>query len=160
MSSRLIESCSNNNYILKKIDNVPSKLKDNSINQSLTEIQIWNNASEEERELLAPLIHYFFDENDLPVLIFPRFKPLLSEEEMSYLPSELVLCKLYSILQDKGLCSADAYSFIQKVIRFCENQGINEDDILNNLNNLGWNKDYGVRIIDYGLDDEMIERMI
>ena len=54
--------------------------------------------------------------------------------------------------------TGEAGDFIEKVLQFCEDYDMNENDTLLNLNNLGWNPVFGARIIDYGLSNEMIEK--
>ena len=61
-------------------------------------------------------------------------------------------------LSQKGMTDNEIGDFIEKVLQFCEDYDMNENDTLLNLNNLGWNPVFGARIIDYGLSNEMIEK--
>ena len=129
-----------------------------SLYQSFAEVELWNGSSWEERGILAPLVDFFYDINNRPVLVYPRFEPLASEEDIFRFEEEEVVNELGLRLAKKGMTDEEIGIFIAKVIQFCEDYDMNQDDTLLNLNNLGWNSTFGVRIIDYGLSNEMIEK--
>ena len=106
--------------------------------QSFFEKEIWDNSSWGEKQVLAPLVDFFYDDNNCPVLVFPRFKPLATEQEA------------FSIEDD------DIGNFIENIIQVCEEYDLNEEDILYNLSNLGWNATFGARIVDFGLNNEIM----
>ena len=51
-------------------------------------------------------------------------------------------------------------SFLNNIINFCYKYDLNEDDILLNFSNLGWNKVFGVRIVDFGLTNEVNKKFL
>lgn len=129
-----------------------------SLYQTLAEKELWDDCSWEERGILAPVVHFFYDLNNRPVLVYPRFEPLATEEEIFRFEEEEIGMELNYRLSQKGMTDNEIGDFIEKVFLFCENYDMNENDTLLNLNNLGWNPVFGARVIDYGLSNEMIEK--
>lgn len=129
-----------------------------SIYQTLAEKEIWDGCSWEERGILAPVVHFFYDLNNRPVLVFPRFEPLATEEETFRFEEEDVINELSWRLAQKGMTDDEIGNFIESILSFCDYYDMNEGDTLLNLNNLGWNPVFGARIIDYGLSNEMIDK--
>ena len=129
-----------------------------SLYQSFAEVELWNDSSWEERGILAPVVHFFYDINNRPVLVYPRFEPLATEEEIFRFEEEEVATELNYRLSQKGMTDDEIGIFIEKVLQFCDDYDMNENDTLLNLNNLGWNPIFGARIIDYGLSNEMIDK--
>lgn len=129
-----------------------------SLYQTLAEKELWDDCSWEERGILAPIVHFFYDLNNRPVLVYPRFEPLATEEETFRFEEEEVGMELNYRLSQKGMTDSEIGDFIEKVLQFCEDYDLNENDTLLNLNNLGWNPVFGARVIDYGLSNEMIEK--
>ena len=129
-----------------------------SIYQTLAEKEIWDGCSWEERGILAPVVHFFYDLNNRPVLVFPRFEPLATEEETFRFEEEDVINELSWRLAQKGMTDDEIGNFIESILSFCDYYDMNEEDTLLNLNNLGWNPVFGARIIDYGLSNEMIDK--
>lgn len=129
-----------------------------SLYQSFAEVELWNDCSWEERGILAPVVHFFYDINNRPVLVYPRFEPLATEEEIFRFEEEEVATELNYRLSQRGMTDDEIGIFIEKVLQFCDDYDMNENDTLLNLNNLGWNPIFGARIIDYGLSNEMIDK--
>ena len=129
-----------------------------SLYQSFAEVELWNDCSWRERGILAPIVHFFYDINNRPVLVYPRFEPLASEDETFRFEEEEVVMELNYRLSQKGMTDEEIGDFIEKILRFCDEYDMNESDTLLNLNNLGWNPVFGARVIDYGLSNEMIEK--
>lgn len=129
-----------------------------SLYQSFAEVELWNDCSWEERGILAPVVEFFYDINNRPVVVYPRFEPLASEEETFRFEEEEVVNELSWRLAQKGMSDEEVGTFIEKVLQFCDDYDMNENDTLLNLNNLGWNPVFGARVIDYGLSNEMIEK--
>ena len=129
-----------------------------SLYQTLAEKELWDDCSWKERSILAPVVHFFYDLNNRPVLVYPRFEPLATEEETFRFEEEEVGMELNYRLSQKGMTDNEIGDFIEKVLQFCEDYDMNENDTLLNLNNLGWNPVFGARVIDYGLSNEMIEK--
>lgn len=129
-----------------------------SIYQQLTELEIWNNSSEKMRGILAPLVRSYYDKNNALVLVFPRYEPLMTEDDAFRFEDEEVLPILQNILSQKGMSDNEIGDFIEKMIDFCDEWDLSYEDIVNNLNNIGWHSAFKVSIIDYGLSNEMIEK--
>lgn len=129
-----------------------------SIYQSLAEAELWNDCSWEERELLSPLVQFYFDNYNRPVLVYPRFEPLAQENESFRFEEEECLSALHLRLARKGMADEEIGSFIERIIALCEDYDLDETDILYNLNNLGWNPIFGARIIDFGLNNEAVKK--
>ena len=125
--------------------------------QIFKEVQIWDSSSWETRNLLAPILDFNYDELQRPYLIFPFFEPLTTEEEANRLTFADARDKILSFLESKGINHSEAYDFIRRVRLFCDEWNLNEEDILFNLNNLGWNDAFGIRILDYGLTEDLIQ---
>ena len=178
MSSRKVKVCGNSDFIQKTLDinrKIPlladldelvahedefTKREYLSIYQSLAEIEIWNDASWEERKLLSPLIDFYYDHNNCPVLIYPRFEPLETEESIFRYDEDEIPIELQKKLSVKGMTDESIGIFLNNIINFCYKYDLNEDDILLNFSNLGWNKVFGVRIVDFGLTNEMNKKFL
>ena len=125
--------------------------------QIFKEVQIWDSSNWETRNLLAPILDFNYDELQRPYLIFPFFEPLTTEEEANKLTFADARDKILSFLESKGINHSEAYDFIRRVRLFCNEWNLNEEDILFNLNNLGWNDAFGIRILDYGLTEDLVQ---
>ena len=176
MSIRKVKPYGNSDFIQKTIDierKIPlmanlieleaheaefTKREYLSVYQTLAEKELWDDCSWWERGILAPIVHFFYDINNRPVLVYPRFEPLASEDETFRFEEEEVVMELNYRLSQKGMTDEEIGDFIEKILRFCDEYDMNESDTLLNLNNLGWNPVFGARIIDYGLSNEMIEK--
>lgn len=145
---------------LEKHENEFNRREYLSIYQQLMELEIWNNSSEKMRSILAPLVRSYYDKNNALVLVFPRYEPLMSEDSAFRYEDEEVLPILQTLLSQKGMSDDEIGDFIEKMIDFCDEWDLSYEDIVNNLNNLGWHAAFGASIIDYGLSNEMIEKFI
>lgn len=125
--------------------------------QSLNEIDIWENADWEERSILAPIVGVSYNNYNIPIITFPKFVPLVSEEETYELEEDEAIVELQEKMTEFGYTDEQIGMFLEQVTNFCTDWGINEEDILQNLNNVGYHPVFGVRIIDYGLTDEEVE---
>ena len=110
------------------------------------------------RGILAPLVRSYYDKNNALVLVFPRYEPLMTEDDAFRFEDEEVLPILQNILSQKGMSDNEIGDFIEKMIDFCDEWDLCLSDIMNNLNNIGWHSAFKVSIIDYGLSNEMIEK--
>lgn len=125
--------------------------------QIFKEVQIWEMTTRDEKELIAPILQFGYNETQSPFLIFPCFEPLVTEQEANQLTRSQAREKIYSFLQEKGFSHQESYDWIRRVRLFCDDWGLNEEDILFNLNNLGWNDIFGLRILDYGMTDQIVK---
>ena len=129
-----------------------------SIYQQLMELEVWNNSSEKMKSILAPLVRSYYDKNNALVLVFPRYEPLMTEDDAFRFEDEEVLPILQNLLSQKGMSDDEIGDFIEKMIDFCDEWDLSYEDIVNNLNNIGWHSVFKVSIIDYGLSNEMIDK--
>ena len=134
-----------------------SKIEYLALYQSLKEKEIWDNASWEERAVLAPIVDFFYDEYNCPVLVFPRFSPVASEEEACCLEDDECIPFLNNALALQGMEDGDIGKFIETTINVCTDFDLNEEDILYNLSNIGYNSIFSARILDYGVDSLIME---
>ena len=179
MSARKVEVYNKNPNFIQKTINIgrtiirldnQQDLEDNAeyftrseflmLEQSFTEIFIWDTSTWEERRILAPIVDTFYDKNNCPVIVYPYFEPLISEQEAFRIEEDEMIERLSELLREKGMDEMKIGNFINDVLLLCEKYGIDEQDILYNLNNIGWNPTFGIRIIDYGLTQEGSARYI
>lgn len=102
---------------------------------------------------LAPLIDWDYDSRNLPVLIFPKFLPIVPDEKFYTLADEENYIELGRVGAQYGYSLQDIRVFLNEVRDVCDEFGLVEDDIFYNLSNIGANKQYGLRVIDYGFVD-------
>lgn len=134
-----------------------SKKEALALYQSLNEIDIWESADWEERSILAPIVAVSYNNYNVPVITFPTFMPLCSEEEAEQMDEEEAIVMLQEKLNMLGYTDDQIGLFIEQITNFCIDWGVNEEDILQNLNNVGYHPIFGVRILDYGLTNEEVE---
>lgn len=126
-----------------------------AIAQSFNEIEVWENASWKERQLLAPIVDMRYDFNNAPILILPKFEPLCGETEANYYEESEVIEEFHRRLALKGLEDYQIGKTIEGFYKICENYNLNPADVVENLSNIGWHPLFGCRIIDYGLSNQI-----
>lgn len=141
---------------LDNINNTLTKLEKLAIAQNLNEFEIYSSATAEERQLIAPILNSYY-RNNILVLEMPIFTPLLDDKEIWNISENQNQLELFHCFCKYSL-KHKYKDFIRKTHIFCEKYDLCEDDIFQNLNNLGYNKNYGIRIIDYGLTEEMAQK--
>lgn len=180
---RINERYSNEGYIIKEIDlsdflrqtdkvldfpkngnpediyKIFKELNMNSITQQAimqqyNELYIYNEATPEERELLAPQVKVDYSLLNLPDIYYPKFYPLMEEKEVWSLNERDLSVKLGSRLQLRGINFNDYKKFVDGVVDLCEEFNLREDDIFLNPSNIGYHPVLGLRIIDYGLTND------
>lgn len=144
------------NY-LETYQNQLTKLDKLAIAQNLNELEIYNSATAEERQLIAPILNSYYKDNIL-TLEMPIFTPLLDDKEIWNISENQNQLQLFQCFCKYSL-KYKYKDFIRKTHLLCEKYDLCEDDIFQNLNNLGYNKNYGIRIIDYGLTEEMARKL-
>jgi len=122
-----------------------------AIEQQYNEWFIWYNATEDVRQLLAPIVGTGWSESHIPILYFPRFIPLLDEGKVYSLNNVENLIVMGMRLKHLGIPEQDVTDFLREVPIVCNYLDLNEEDIINNPSNIGYNSTFGLRIIDYGL---------
>ena len=120
-----------------------------AIMQQYNELYIYNEASPEERAILAPQVKVIYSLLDLPDIYYPKFYPIMDEKEVWSLN-----VRFGTRLQWFGISFFDYKKFVNGVVNLCEEFDLREDDILLNPSNIGYHPVLGLRIIDYGLTNE------
>ena len=125
-----------------------------AIVQQYNELYIYNEATSEERKLLAPQVKVDYSLLNLPDIYYPKFHPLMDEKEVWSLNERDLSVKLGSRLQSFGVSFFDYKKFVDGVVDLCEEFNLREDDIFLNPSNIGYHPVLGLRIIDYGLTND------
>lgn len=125
-----------------------------AIIQQYNELYIYNEATLEERELLAPQVKVVYSLLNLPDIYYPKFHPLMDEKEVWSLNERDLSVKLGARLQGFGINFNDYKKFVDGVVDLCEEFNLREDDIFLNPSNIGYHPVLGLRIIDYGLTND------
>ena len=91
---------------------------------------------------------------NLPIIIYPNFHPLMRDEEVwAYKDYELHMIAGFRA-RKFGIKKNDLLDFFSKIKKLCEDYDLNEDDLISNPSNIGYNSHYGLRVIDYGLKND------
>ena len=124
----------------------------NAIEQQYQEWYNWRTTDEDVRKFIAPIVDSSYDNSGLPILCFPRFKPLV-DEALVYEYNEVEnLVILGMRAQELGVREVDLINFLRDLNWVCDCLELNIDDIIKNPSNIGFHSDFGLRIIDYGLN--------
>lgn len=125
-----------------------------AITQQYNEIFIWNEATRQQREILAPQVKVVEGLCNLPRIYYPKFKPLVAEETVWKLNERDLCIHFGQMLQWYGVTFYDYRQFAIGVTNLCNDFNLREDDILLNPSNIGYHPVLGLRIIDYGLTED------
>lgn len=128
-----------------------NKIARQAITQQYNEIYIYNEANAKEKNILAPQVKIYPSYFNLPSIMYPKFYPLIKEEEVWNLNEDDMFVCLGTKLQWFGISYTQYKDFINRVKDLCENFSLCADDILKNPSNIGYHTVLGLRIIDYGL---------
>jgi len=128
-----------------------SRITQQAIIQQYNELYVFGEATPEEREILAPQVKVVHSLFNIPDIYYPKFYPLLNEEEVWSLSEKDLGIRMGQRLQWFGISFNQYKNFVEKVSYLCEEFDLREDDILLNPSNLGYHPVLGLRIIDYGL---------
>lgn len=122
-----------------------------AIIQQYNEILLYNIVDFDYKFLLAPQVAITYEENNLPIIIYPRFNPLIPESKVwNHTENELQrMVGFYA--NKKGISEKKLMTFYIEIEKLCHYYDLNEDDILLNPSNIGYHPVLGLRIIDYGL---------
>lgn len=178
MSSRKIEYYSD--YIIKRIPytfsgtwppfeevlNYPEKLEEimdkfncnkmlrGAIYQQYNELLIYNMVTDKEKQLLAPQLLIIYDHyGSIPDIKYPRFESFATDTEVWNYDDDKSLILLGYKAREYGV--KNVMEFYNSVRSMCYKYGLNADDILKNPSNIGYNEKYGMRVIDYGLAEDL-----
>ena len=122
-----------------------------AIEQQYGEWFFWFAAADQDRALLAPIVGTGYDECYLPILYFPRFTPIIDEGLVCKYNNAENLITMGMRLGQLNITEEEVLNFIREIPILCDYLNLNEEDILNNPSNIGYNPTFGLRIIDYGL---------
>lgn len=129
-----------------------------ALHQQFKEWDSFQLATLREKSILAPLVEVFFDKNNVPVLVYPKFTPIMSVEEAELINEEDSIARLLYEFSLKGADDGELERFYRAGCDFCEVCYLSEEDCLYNLSNIGYHKTFGFRIIDFGLSKEFVEK--
>ena len=132
-----------------------NKITQQAIIQQYNEIYIYNEADIEQRNILAPQVKVYYSINNLPEIIYPKFEPIIHEEDVWKFNEEDLRITLGMRLQLVGISFKQYKQFTKKVADLCEDFNLREDDILLNPSNIGYHPVLGLRVIDYGLTQDL-----
>lgn len=122
-----------------------------AICQQYDEITAWRKANTHERELLAPILKVEYDTYGCPILYYPTFTPLIEDNEIyNYNDSEMFLIAGLR-LASHDVSEKELLTFMRELPRLCLSLNLVEEDIIYNFSNIGYNPEYGLRVIDYGI---------
>lgn len=140
---------------LDEFNNDPECLKEydtqiyNLIYQQYWEYYNWYNADENIRQFLSPIVHTFKERT--PILCFPKFIPLVSEDKV-YEYNEIENLIASGITMGRNnIDEKECLEFYRNIPTICNYLNLEENDIIYNPSNIGYNSTFGLRIIDYGL---------
>lgn len=131
-----------------------------AVAQSFNEIELWEEATWEEKQLLSPIMGVRHDFNNAPILLLPKFEPLCSEKEAYRFEESEVIDEFHLQLSLKGMEDYEIGKTLEGFYRLCEDYDLNTEDIIENLSNIGWNPILGCRIIDYGLSNTIFNNYV
>lgn len=129
-----------------------SKEIKNAIWQQYYELFVYNYSGPIEKNILAPQVKVIYSLFNLPDIYYPHFHPLIDETKVVELSEQDLLIYLGSRLQLFGIRFDEYKKFTKQVADLCDAFDLNEEDILSNPSNIGYNSVLGLRIIDYGLN--------
>ena len=132
-----------------------SRITQQAIIQQYTELYVFGEATSEEREILAPQVKVVHSLFNIPDIYYPKFYPLLNEDEVWSLSEKDLGIRMGQRLQWFGISFNQYKSFAEKVSYLCEDFNLREDDIFLNPSNIGYHPVLGLRIIDYGLTNDV-----
>lgn len=145
-------------YDLNDLEAIKPQLNDKeylSLYQQFKEIELYENTEWSSRDILAPIVDVYYDKYNCPVLIFPYFTPLATEEEARLIDDDAMVDEL---LKKASLFGYDEYQIgiiLEKLTDFCYVNDMREKEMLLNLNNLGYNEHFGIRAINYGTSNKV-----
>ena len=132
-----------------------SRITQQAIIQQYNELYVFGEATPEEREILAPQVKVVHSLFNIPDIYYPKFYPLLNEEEVWSLSEKDLGIRIGQRLQWFGISFNQYKNFAEKVSYLCEDFNLREDDIFLNPSNIGYHPVLGLRIIDYGLTNDI-----
>lgn len=133
------------------VENSCTNYERNAIIQQYNEIDIWQTTHS---NILAPQLEVKYEINGLPIIVYPRFTPLIDESEVWKSTVEQLWMKLGRRAAKLDIWEDDLFHFLEEARSFCIDNNLCEEDVFINPSNIGWHKYFGLRIIDYGLMED------
>ena len=128
-----------------------------SIFQQYNEILIYNAAPLHFKNMLAPQLKIdYFSLNKIPIITYPKMTPLLTEKQVLQYNGMLASLYVGYNCRAKEMSFFEVKEFFSNLPALCSYFGLIEDDIINNFENIGYSKNLGLRILDYGLCEDEI----
>lgn len=128
-----------------------------SLYQNLYEVDLWDVLPWNYRQILCPIIDY---DSSTQTLTMPYIEPILTKEEAYRIEDEKSLETLEKIVRQRGGTKEEITNFLFILEVLCNTTTLVKEDILYNLSNLGYNEQFGLRVLDYGLSQELLEEEI
>lgn len=150
---RVEEVQRNTDTLMEKLQTMEDPLRQ-AILQQYNEILIYDAAPLQYKHMLAPQVDIdYMRTNNLPIILYPRMRPLMSEKD-----SENQFASLYAgwNLRNANINVQKIKEFFEELPNLCSYFGLVEEDIVNNFSNIGYNQFLGLRILDYGLCEDEI----
>ena len=153
-SNGITDVCVTLMYLGEKIKEELSSEQYDGMYQTLYEVELWDSLSWEKRLIFCPIIDY---DSASCVSTMVYVEPLMDEATAKTISDEESLKVMTDILLRRGACLWEICLFIKILKEVCKETDLVEEDILNNLSNIGYNKELGIRVLDYGLSQKLLE---
>ena len=127
-----------------------SKETFDSLYQTIYEKELWSTG--EYNDILCPVVRYF---PFFCVVEMKYIEPIMSRERSEQIGEEDSITFLTKIVLERGGTEAEISTFVRRVRILCQDTDLAAEDILYNLSNIGYSKELGIRIIDYGFSKEL-----
>ena len=122
--------------------------------QTLYEVELWDSLNWEQRRIFCPIIDYD-SVSCTSTMIY--VEPLMDEATAKTISDEESFKVMTDILLRRGARLWEICLFIKALKKICKETDLVEEDILNNLSNIGYSKELGIRVLDYGLSQKLLE---
>lgn len=139
---------------VKQLKNTLTTQEYDGLYQNLYEVELWDILPWNYRQILCPIIDY---DSSTQTLTMPYIEPILKEEEAYRIEDEKSLEILEKIVRQRGGTKEEITNFLFILEVLCNTTTLVKEDILYNLSNLGYNEKFGLRVLDYGLSQELLE---
>lgn len=139
---------------VKQLKNTLTTQEYDGLYQNLYEVELWDVLPWEYRRILCPILNYDAKTYTLTMLCIP---PLMDEVEAMKVAEDKCISKIVEIAGQLGATTTEIDDFFHKLKILCNSTDLVIEDILHNLSNIGYHPNFGLRVIDYGLSQELLE---
>lgn len=129
-----------------------SKESFDSLYQTIFEKELWE--TEKYQDILCPIVRFF---PYFGIVEMNYVEPIMTREKSEQIGEEDSIDFLTKIVLERGGTEAEILTFVHRVYTLCRDTDLAIEDILYNLSNIGYSKELGIRIIDYGFSKELEE---